>query len=76
MPKFLKAVKVVTFNHFVVGIPFGAFTSYMFIQRGCSIGGELPTFPWVMLEILVFSLVEEIGFYYTHRFVSASIRKQ
>ena len=32
-------------------------------------GGELPTFTWVMLEIIVHTLVEEVFFYYTHRYI-------
>ena len=38
--------------------------------RGCSCHPQdMPTFPWSVVEVTVFTLVEEIGFYYTHRFV-------
>jgi len=33
-----------------------------------SFGDELPTFQWVLFEIAVFVLVEEVGFYYSHRY--------
>lgn len=68
MPKLWKAVKLVLFNQTVVGIPFCMVMSYIYEWRGCSVGGELPTFPWVMFEILVFSFVEEFFFYYSHRY--------
>ncbi|XP_031354175.1 fatty acid hydroxylase domain-containing protein 2-like isoform X2 [Photinus pyralis] len=28
---------------------------------------ELPSFPWMLFEMVIFIVVEEIGFYYTHR---------
>ncbi|KAG8438915.1 hypothetical protein GDO86_005197 [Hymenochirus boettgeri] len=37
--------------------------------RGNPCGPELPTFHWVLLELSVFVLVEEILFYYSHRLV-------
>lgn len=41
---------------------------YLSIWRGCPFTPEdLPTFKWVLVEGTVFALVEEIGFYYTHR---------
>ncbi|XP_052792488.1 fatty acid hydroxylase domain-containing protein 2-like isoform X2 [Mya arenaria] len=69
MPKLWKAVRQVVFNMLVVGVPFIFVASYLFQLRGGSstIGGELPTFTWVMLEILIFSFVEEFCFYYSHR---------
>uniref|UniRef100_A0A8C5P805 Fatty acid hydroxylase domain-containing protein n=1 Tax=Leptobrachium leishanense TaxID=445787 RepID=A0A8C5P805_9ANUR len=41
---------------------------YPFMKwRGNPCGTELPTFHWVLLELTVFVLVEEILFYYSHR---------
>ena len=36
--------------------------------RGYDSGRELPTFHWVLLEIAVCLLVEEVAFYYSHRY--------
>lgn len=35
--------------------------------RGFASMRDLPTFHWVLLELVVFILMEEIGFYYSHR---------
>ncbi|XP_052059240.1 fatty acid hydroxylase domain-containing protein 2-like [Mytilus californianus] len=43
------------------------FGFYLMKWRGCAISGEMPSFAWILLELTVFSLVEEIGFYYSHR---------
>ncbi|XP_052281980.1 fatty acid hydroxylase domain-containing protein 2-like isoform X2 [Dreissena polymorpha] len=67
MSKLWKAIRVVLVNHFIVGLPFCLGITFTYQMRGCSFSGELPTFHWVLLEILVFSLVEEFFFYYTHR---------
>lgn len=61
-----KAVKLVFVNQTMVGIPFVTGAAYLYQLRGCS-AGELPTFYWVCFEILIFSLVEEVFFYYSHR---------
>lgn len=66
----MRAVKLVLFNQIVVG---GAVTLVMhpvYVWRGCSFGPELPSFHWVLFEIAIFTLVEEVGFYYSHRYVS------
>ncbi|XP_052078570.1 fatty acid hydroxylase domain-containing protein 2-like isoform X1 [Mytilus californianus] len=65
--KLKKAVKIVLFNGFVVSFPMTLFGFYLMKWRGCAISGEMPSFAWVLLELTVFSLVEEIGFYYSHR---------
>jgi len=31
---------------------------------------DLPTFQWVLVEIAVFALTEEILFYYSHRYLA------
>ncbi|XP_060564065.1 fatty acid hydroxylase domain-containing protein 2-like [Ruditapes philippinarum] len=67
MQQFKKTIKLVLFNQVVIGLVFCYGVTWSFIKRGNSIGGELPSFHWVLFEILVFSLVEEFFFYYTHR---------
>lgn len=67
MPKFWRALKLVLFNQFVIGFPFCFGASYFFILRGSSVSGELPMFPWVLFEMVIFSFVEEFFFYYSHR---------
>lgn len=66
--KLKKAVKIVLFNGFVVSFPMTLFGFYLMKWRGCIVSGEMPSFAWVLLELTVFSLVEEIGFYYSHRY--------
>lgn len=57
------------FNQTIVGLPF-AYLSYRLMKlRGISDIKELPTFHSVLFELAVFLLVEEIGFYYSHRFL-------
>lgn len=65
--QYMKTLRRVLFNEFVLGIPFSVCIYYFMSLRGCEIGGELPTFTWVTLEITVHILVEEVGFYYSHR---------
>ncbi|CAH1791368.1 unnamed protein product [Owenia fusiformis] len=65
---FLKGVKRAIFNQTVVGFPV-IFAAYLpFLWKGCSIATQdMPTFQWVVFEVFIFSLVEEVGFYYAHR---------
>ncbi|XP_005105015.1 fatty acid hydroxylase domain-containing protein 2 [Aplysia californica] len=64
----LRAVKVAIFNQTVVGIPFLVAVYYAMRWRGCSCSpDDLPTFQWAVFELAIFTLVEEIGFYYSHR---------
>eukprot|EP00112_Aurelia_sp_Birch-Aquarium-sp1_P004462 Seg1507.11 transcript_id=Seg1507.11/GoldUCD/mRNA.D3Y31 product="Fatty acid hydroxylase domain-containing protein 2" protein_id=Seg1507.11/GoldUCD/D3Y31 len=66
--KLKKAIKVCLFNQFVVGSFFTVICYPLFKWRGVGVTPEeLPTFQWVLLEIAVFTLVEEFGFYYSHR---------
>ncbi|KAJ7357718.1 hypothetical protein OS493_023854 [Desmophyllum pertusum] len=67
LKKLMHAVKLVLFNQIVVG---GAFTLFLYpvhSWRGCSFTPELPSFHWVLFEIAIFTLVEEVCFYYSHR---------
>jgi len=65
--KLLRAVKYVLFNHTVIGLLVSYVLYPVYMWRGCSTGLELPSFHWVLFEITIFTLVEEVGFYYSHR---------
>jgi sterol desaturase/sphingolipid hydroxylase (fatty acid hydroxylase superfamily) len=65
--RFAKVIAQVLFNQFVIGTTFIALFYPVIKARGFSAKPELPTFQWVLLELAVFSIVEEIGFYYFHR---------
>ena len=66
----MRAVKLVLFNQIVVGGAFTVLLHPVYVWRGCSFGPELPSFHWVLFEIAIFTLVEEFGFYYSHRYAS------
>ncbi|XP_012279685.1 fatty acid hydroxylase domain-containing protein 2 isoform X2 [Orussus abietinus] len=62
-----KVIGWVLFNQIVVGLPLG-YCSYLCMEwRGYPPVRELPTFHWVLAEIAIHILCEEIGFYYSHR---------
>lgn len=61
-----KVILQVLFNQFCVGLPMVILGYHFYKIRGFN-NGELPTFQWVLLELIVFILLEEIGFYYAHR---------
>ncbi|VDI64835.1 methylsterol monooxygenase [Mytilus galloprovincialis] len=65
--KLKKAVKLVLFNGFVVAFPMTLLGIYTMKLRGCAFSGDLPSFTRVVIDIIMFSLVEEFGFYYSHR---------
>jgi len=65
--RLLKAIRVCMFNQLVgllVSVPLFYFVEW----RGMTFeSNELPTFQWFLIELCVYILVEELGFYYTHR---------
>ena len=63
-----KPVKTALVNQFIVGVPaFYAFAKAM-IWRGCSFDVfNVPSLPKIFIDILIFLVFQEIGFYYTHR---------
>lgn len=65
--KLARAVIRVLFNQ-VLGLPLMILMHHAMRWRGCSFGTELPTFQWVVWELFVFTWMEEIGFYYSHRY--------
>lgn len=66
-------MKLVLFNGFVVAFPMTLLGIYTMKLRGCAFSGDLPTFTRVVVDIIMFSLVEEFGFYYSHRYNKANI---
>ncbi|KAF2881730.1 hypothetical protein ILUMI_24427 [Ignelater luminosus] len=63
----LKVIGLVLFNQFVVSLPFGILAYKAMRWRGYPSFRELPTFHWVLFELVVFIIVAEIEFYYAHR---------
>ncbi|KAL8621065.1 hypothetical protein ACOMHN_040590 [Nucella lapillus] len=63
-----RCVELVLFNQIIVGIPMAMAVYWAMEWRGCSVSpDDLPTFHWALLELIICVLVEEIGFYYSHR---------
>lgn len=66
---FKRAVKVALFNQTVVGIPYLYFNYVMMTWRGCPTSpDDLPTLGQTLVHLIAFVLLEEIGFYYSHRY--------
>jgi len=64
---FMRCLKTVLFNATVMNIPIVYGLNRLMYWRGCDFGPTLPTFHWVVVELAVFILMEELGFYYSHR---------
>ncbi|XP_054288455.1 fatty acid hydroxylase domain-containing protein 2-like isoform X2 [Macrosteles quadrilineatus] len=65
--KLIKVICQVLFNQLVVGLPVAYLSYYLMMWRGGAPLRELPTFHWVLAELALFIIIEEIGFYYSHR---------
>lgn len=65
--KLIRVIAAVVCNQIFVGVPFAILSFYIMKLRGMPDVRELPTFHWVLFEIGVCILVEEFGFYYSHR---------
>jgi methylsterol monooxygenase len=57
----------VVFNQIFVGIPLTFVMYYLMQHRGLADIRELPTFNRIVLDFAAFLLIEELGFYYSHR---------
>ncbi|XP_004696805.1 fatty acid hydroxylase domain-containing protein 2 [Echinops telfairi] len=65
--KLRQALRAVLFNQFVISLPI-VIALYPFLKWwGDPCRRELPTFHWFLLELVIFTLVEEVMFYYSHR---------
>ena len=67
--KYKKALKLVAFNTFVIGPFFNLITYPLVYWRGNQCGYELPTFAATIFHFFMFLVVEEVLFYYAHRWV-------
>ncbi|KAF5886261.1 fatty acid hydroxylase domain-containing protein 2, partial [Clarias magur] len=64
-----RAVKVVLSNQLFLSVPLVVLTYAVMSWRGEPCAPQLPTFHWVLLELAVCGLLEEVLFYYSHRLV-------
>lgn len=72
--KLSRVIAQVIFNQIFVGIPFACLSYYAMKRlRGFPEIRELPTFHWVLFELGICILVEEFGFYYSHRFLHSKL---
>lgn len=65
--RLVQVILLVLFNQFVVGIPVAMLMHKAMLWRGFTDLRTLPTFHWVLFELGVFLIIEEICFYYSHR---------
>ncbi|XP_068220269.1 fatty acid hydroxylase domain-containing protein 2-like [Palaemon carinicauda] len=65
--KLIKCILVVQFNQLVVGVAFSMLVYHLGSLRGYDTSPQLPTFHWFLFELAMCVLIEEIGFYYSHR---------
>lgn len=65
--RLMQVIRSVLINQFLVGIPLTLLSYRAMSARGFAPIRELPTFHYVLLELAIFIIVEEIGFYYSHR---------
>ncbi|KAF6725169.1 Fatty acid hydroxylase domain-containing protein 2 [Oryzias melastigma] len=65
--KLRQALRTVIFNQVFISGPMVVGVYYLMTLRGNPCGPELPTFHWALLELALFSIIEEILFYYSHR---------
>jgi len=62
-----KTVRLVLFNQIFVGTPITIVMYFLMIWRGISMTLPLPSFNRFVFELALCVLIEEVGFYYTHR---------
>ena len=72
----MKVIAQVLFNQIVVGLPVVYCSYHLMLWRGFPPVRELPTFHWVLAEIAIHILFEEIGFYYSHRYDVVSMHHE
>ncbi|XP_013884030.1 fatty acid hydroxylase domain-containing protein 2 [Austrofundulus limnaeus] len=65
--KLRQAVKTVLFNHVCISGSMVVVAHQLMSWTGDPCGPELPTFHRALLELAVFSMLEELLFYYSHR---------
>ncbi|NWY12354.1 FXDC2 protein, partial [Aphelocoma coerulescens] len=67
--KLWKAIYTALGNQFFISLPMLVPMFYIMQSWGSTFSEELPTFQWFLVELSIFTVVEEILFYYTHRLV-------
>ncbi|KAG8008511.1 Fatty acid hydroxylase domain-containing protein 2 [Nibea albiflora] len=72
--KLRHAVKSVMFNYVCISGPMVLAAYYLTNLRRDPCGPELPTFHWALLELAVCAIVEEVMFYYSHSFITITVK--
>ncbi|KAM9373599.1 fatty acid hydroxylase domain-containing protein 2 [Phaethornis superciliosus] len=67
--KLRQAIYTALFNQFFISFPMLVSMFYTMKWWGNTFSKELPTFQWFLVDLSIFTLVEEVLFYYTHRLV-------
>ncbi|GBN10655.1 Fatty acid hydroxylase domain-containing protein 2 [Araneus ventricosus] len=67
--KVLRATKQILFNQFICGIPLAFLYYDAMVWRGYDSRRNLPGLPRIAFEFLLFIFLEEIIYYYLHRFL-------
>ncbi|XP_062358187.1 fatty acid hydroxylase domain-containing protein 2 isoform X1 [Cinclus cinclus] len=67
--KLWKAIYTVLGNQFFISFPMLVPMFYIMKWWDSTFSKELPTFQWFLVELSIFTVVEEILFYYSHRLV-------
>lgn len=70
--KLVHALKTVLFNHLCISGPMVVGAYQLMTLRGDPCGPQLPTFHRALMELAAFSVLEELIFYYSHRWMRGS----
>ncbi|XP_006894793.1 PREDICTED: fatty acid hydroxylase domain-containing protein 2 [Elephantulus edwardii] len=65
--KLRRSIRTVLFNQYILSVPMVVMLYPLLKWRGDPCRQELPTFHWFLLELVIFTLIEEVLFYYSHR---------
>lgn len=65
--KLRHALKTVLFNQMFISAPTVVAAYHLTRWRGDPCGPQLPTLHWALAELTIFSILEEVLFYYSHR---------
>jgi len=65
--KLRQCIRTVLFNQVVISLPMLVFLYPILKLWGDPYHRELPTFHWFLLELVIFTLIEEVLLCYTHR---------
>ncbi|XP_052614363.1 fatty acid hydroxylase domain-containing protein 2-like [Peromyscus californicus insignis] len=65
--KLRQSIRTAVFNQTMISLPMLVIFYPFFKWRGDPFCRDLPTFHWFLVELALFTLVEEILFYYSHR---------